>query len=192
MNLSADISNACTNITPGISGVWVTARNQIASYEHNADGTISALTLVTGGTFYRIGHIDETAKAAYTSLTNGRGRVTGYSVDLTVFNEGDSATKSARMRELKDDSACGIVAFVRDKDGVETLYGIGDRPNVQTTETVTFSPDEPGKLVLGTDNHDSGDALDSDKQTEIHLMAKVAQRPRHWSGATDPTGVDAT
>lgn len=157
MALTSGLVNACSAVSGGISTIWITNSSDIdiATGVTVVADVVTVIPLIVGGAWTKFEFKEETAFRKDTSERSDSG-AQPVTHQLQFMKVGLDAATITSIQELSDASNCGLVAIVKDLNGIKWFVGWSelldvDRPLYLKTGTVdsgTASTDAPSVTVL--------------------------------------------
>lgn len=185
-NCLTGLSQGCdgTGNIAGIAELYLTRKNQIASWTFNVSGQITGIVMVdVADTFAKFEFDEDTAYLNQTmTVKNGN---TNVKQAIKFNNAKMDTTKRNAIMTLVSCSTCGVVGLVKDNNSKWWVVGILKDPDSESNDVIYRSL----KVVSGSGNT-GADSENDYNGFETMLEAKNGEYAREWTLGVDGIPVD--
>ena len=167
MSLSSGFSQTCTNVTGGISNIWLTDKANVASFTLSGSEYTTA-TMVSSAVFYKYEFEQDTAAMRNNAARENYSTVVAH--ELEFYLNKISTSQRDALQDIIDSSTCGIIALAQTANG--EVWTLGYSENQLLARPMKVSSMESTTGAAFTDGNG----------TTVMLASSDTEMPRVYTG----------
>lgn len=173
MALTAGLSKVCSARSGGLITLYLANVDDITSFTSAATGEYTAVTMVSGKVFYKFEFKQDSGEFKESGKMNNGAFSVEHKVDVYIENLNQAIRN--RLQDVADASSCGMVAIVKDANGIMWVIGYNEK----------FTKERP--LKLETNEGSSGKAFTDPNGSTITIGSIDNEYSRTFTGSVPTT-----
>lgn len=169
MAIAAARTKVCSAVSGGLNSIWLMDEADLTSFTLTGEA-YSAYT--TTGSFYKFEFAQDLAEFRETGARENNSYQNTQEVEFAFT--GLTQTDRDHIADIIDSSTCGIVAIVKDSDGVKWVVGYSENQGKERP------------LKLTSDTTLTGKGMTDSKGSTLVLSTTTNEKARTYTGA-DPS-----